>query len=162
MIATETKTVPESDLSNLSIEERQRILALAEAKAEADEIAKAAREAFIASLPLVTSDQVKALVTLHRVEADIPEGLKDKQDFRLTDWAKDQIAAAKKARADELTAKKEQILDELKVDGSRLESMRVRSTAKQTTKTLKFVTRVGKRAGNGLIDRLRREGVDTL
>ncbi|MEZ5275519.1 MAG: hypothetical protein R3F07_03960 [Opitutaceae bacterium] len=142
----------------MSFEEMQVILRLAALKEEKGEEFKAAREAFIAALPVATSEQVKALVALARVEAEYPEGIKPNQDLRLTSEQQDQINAAKEERADELTAKKAEILDELKGDGSRFVSFKVRATAKQTTKTLRFVKKHGSTGGgSGLVDQLRRE-----
>jgi len=141
----------------MSYEEMQAILRLAALKEEKSEEFRAAKDAFIAALPVATSEQVKALVALARVEAEYPEGIKPNQDFRLTPEQQDQINAAKEARADELTAKKTDILDEIKADGSRFVSFKVRATAKQTTKTLRFVKKHGSSGGSGLVDQLRRE-----
>ena len=136
--------------------EKSELLKLVAMKEELTDEMKTVSDAIKAALPVASADQVSALCALHRIEAEIPDGLKKNVDFRTTSEQDDQIDAAKEARGDELTARKDEILDECKVDGFRFASFKVRVSPKQTTKTLRFVKRAGHQKG-GLIAALRAE-----
>ena len=158
MNTIEQVAIPAVSTDSLSEVAVGKLLELALLKDEKSEELKAINEAFKASLPIATAEQVNALVMLHRNEFEIPDGLKADQDFRLTTEHKDQIKAAKEERAVELDSKKDQILDAIKVEGSRFTSYRVKVSPKQTTKTLKFVKKHdGKGSASGLIAALRAE-----
>lgn len=142
---TDTITMDEIDtLLLLDAEMIQKRMELKELRAE-----------FVKKLPLCSDAQFQALCGLVRQDAEIPEGLKVNEDFRLTD---DQVAHLKKVRDERkkwCAANKAAVIAEVASnDLEVLTKYTVRVGAKKTRKMMVFERSVDN-APTSLIGRLR-------
>jgi hypothetical protein len=138
---TNTKTKSEV-LAALSLDEHKanQILILDSRRVELREQLKLVNQQFIASLPVASDEQLKAIVMATRYETAPPEGMRLNVDFRLSEAQGQQVEVARRERIAECTRAKEQMVGSMAEDAEeKLVSFKVRVGAKQTTTTLRFV-----------------------